>query len=210
MTSQEIATLSGKDHSNVMRDIRKLIDEVGTEFKNELGSYSDSNGQSRPLYVLEKKSVYLLVTGYSAIIRMKVIDRVEELENKLNAPKSRLELARENVLLIEEIERKDQLLLESKPKADFYDAVTGSKDAISISEASKVLNLSYGSITLFKKLRELKVLMNGNIPYQEYIDRAWFRVIESKYNKPDGSTHISLKTVVYQKGLDGIRKLLSK
>ena len=32
--------------------------------------------------------------------------------------------------------------------------------------------------------------------------------IETKYTKPDGSTHINLKTVVYQKGLDYIRKLL--
>jgi hypothetical protein len=31
-----------------------------------------------------------------------------------------------------------------------------------------------------------------------------------KYNKPDGSAYISLKTVVYQKGMDYIRKILKK
>ena len=51
--------------------------------------------------------------------------------------------------------------------------------------------------------------MSNNAPMQKYIDNGWFRVVESKYNKPDGSVHISFKTVVYQKGLVGIKKLLT-
>ena len=52
------------------------------------------------------------------------------------------------------------------------------------------------------------ILMQNNMPFATFVDRGYFRVIESKYNKPDGSSHINLKTVVYQKGLDYIRKLL--
>jgi anti-repressor protein len=60
----------------------------------------------------------------------------------------------------------------------------------------------------FEFLRDRGVLMSNNQPKQTYCDRGYFRVVESKYNKPDGSSHINLKTVVYQKGLDYIRKLL--
>lgn len=126
------------------------------------------------------------------------------------APKTRLELARENLALIEEIESKDALLLEQAPKVEFFDTVTQSKDEVSIGEASKILNLGYGSITLFKKLRLANVLMHDNIPYQSYVDRGWFRLVQNRYPKKDGTWGISPKTVVYQKGLDGIRKLLSK
>lgn len=127
------------------------------------------------------------------------------------APKTRLELARENVLLLEEIESKDALILQQTPKAEFYDAVTQSNSEISISEASKLLGLGYGSVTLFKKLREKGVIMKGSrTPYQQYIDNGWFRVVQTKYTSSTFEVKISLKTVVYQRGLDSIRKLLSK
>ena len=38
----------------------------------------------------------------------------------------------------------------------------------------------------------------------------YFRIIESKYILPTGEVKISLKTVVYQRGLDFIRKLIEK
>lgn len=97
-----------------------------------------------------------------------------------------------------------------KPKAEFFDAVAGSKDAIDVGQAAKVLNFGKGRTTLFKILREEKILDKDNIPYQEYIDRGYFRTVEQKYSKPDGSTHINIKTLVYQKGLDYIRKILKE
>jgi len=106
------------------------------------------------------------------------------------------------------IEKKDNQLLEQKPAVDFYKAVTNSKDAIDIGSASKVLHYGGGRNKLFVFLRDNGILMQNNQPYQEYIDRGYFRTIEQKYVKPDGSTHINIKTVVYQKGLDYIRKLL--
>lgn len=94
---------------------------------------------------------------------------------------------------------------EMLPKAVFYDAVTGSDDTIDMAKAAKVLNMGVGRNTLFKLLREKNVLQSNNIPYQQFIDKGYFRCIESKYDAPDGSTHISIKTVVFQKGLDFIR-----
>jgi phage antirepressor YoqD-like protein len=95
------------------------------------------------------------------------------------------------------------------PKVEFYNAVTDSTDAIDIGEAAKVLNLEFGRNKLFEFLREQGILMHDNIPYQKYIDAGYFRVIESRYTIPTGETKISLKTVVYQIGLDYIRKLVS-
>lgn len=96
---------------------------------------------------------------------------------------------------------------EDKPKVEFFDAVADSKDAIDIGTAAKVLKVpGVGRNILFKMLREAKILMHNNQPYQEYIDRGYFRVVEQKYQKLDGSTNISIKTLVYQKGLDYIRK----
>lgn len=111
------------------------------------------------------------------------------------------------------VEHNQKLLEENRtmrPKADFFDAVAGSKDAIDMGQAAKVLNFGKGRTTLFKILREKKILNKDNIPYQEYIDKGYFRTVEQKYNKPDGSIHINIKTLVYQKGLDYIRKMLAR
>ena len=59
-------------------------------------------------------------------------------------------------------------------------------------------------------LRDKGVLMKNNQPYQKYVDAGYFKVIESTWSKPNGDVQINLKTVVYQKGLDYIRKLLAK
>ena len=110
-------------------------------------------------------------------------------------------------------EQNSKLALENeemKPKAEFYDDVTGSSDTIEIGEVAKVLNCGIGRNKLFDFLRKEKVLMKNNIPKQHFVDEGYFRVIETKYTKPNGDVSINLKTVVYQKGVDYIRKLLIK
>ncbi|KOC40142.1 antirepressor, partial [Clostridium botulinum] len=54
------------------------------------------------------------------------------------------------------------------------------------------------------------VLMSNNTPYQRFVDNKYFKIIEKEFEKPNGEIKINTKTVVYQKGLDYIRKLLKK
>lgn len=92
-----------------------------------------------------------------------------------------------------------------EPKAEFFDAVADSKDAISLAEAAKVLELGIGRNKLFEFLRKEKILQRDNQPYQKYVDLGYFRTIEQKYTVGD-EVRINIKTLVYQKGLDYIRK----
>lgn len=132
-----------------------------------------------------------------------------EVEKKWNSPEyvmnRALEISRQQV---------ERLMLENKelkPKAEFFDAVADSKNAIQMSEVAKVLNYpGYGRNRLFEFLREKKVLMSNNQPYQKYVDCGYFRVVEQKYTKPNGDIAINIKTLVYQKGVNYIRKLLEK
>lgn len=106
------------------------------------------------------------------------------------------------------IQQKDKQIEEMKPKAEFFDSVADSKTAISMNEVAKVLNVKgYGRNNLFEYLRQNKILQNNNVPYQRYVDSGWFRVIEQKYMK-NGEPVVTTKTLVYQKGVDAIRKML--
>lgn len=132
-----------------------------------------------------------------------------QLEKAWNSP----EMVMKRALQIaqKQVEEMKIRLLEQKPKADFYDCVTGSKDTVDMKECAKVINFrGWGRNKIFELLRQKSVLDRSNQPYQRYCDMQYFRIIESKYVLPTGEVKISLKTVVYQKGLDFIRKLIEK
>lgn len=97
-----------------------------------------------------------------------------------------------------------------KPKAEFFDAVTDSKDAIPMADVAKVLDMGIGRNKLFEFLRNKGILMQDNRPYQKFIDAGYFRVVEQKYDKGYGETGINIKTLVFQRGVDYIRKRLEQ
>lgn len=104
----------------------------------------------------------------------------------------------------------ENLNIENKPKVEFYEAVTGSSDTVEMKEVAKILNIDgLGRNNLFVFLRNKKVLDRNNQPYQRFVDMGYFRLIESKYYVL-GEVKINTKTVVYQKGIDYIKKLIDK
>ena len=107
------------------------------------------------------------------------------------------------------IQEKDRLLAEQKPKVEFFDAVANSKTALPMDKVAKVLDMGIGRNKLFEILRDKKILDRSNIPYQTYVDRGYFRVVEQKYTKPTGETVVTTKTLVYQRGVDYIRKIVA-
>ena len=123
-------------------------------------------------------------------------------------PQTYAEALRQLADKAEEVERLAIENQELKPKAEFFDAVTDSKDAFDMKNVANVLDMGIGRNNLFKFLRDQKILMADNRPYQDYIDRGYFRVVEQKYDKGYGETGINVKTLVFQKGVDFIRKRL--
>lgn len=185
------------DEDKGTRKVRTIRGEQDVTVINESGLYSSILGSNIPsakkfkhwvtsevLPTIRKTGGYQLPQTYAEALRA-LADKAEEAER----------LSIEN--------------LEMKPKAEFYDQVTDSKDAFDMKDVANVLNMGIGRNTLFRFLREQKVLTSDNRPYQEYIDRGYFRVIEQKYDRGYGEIGINVKTLVFQKGVDFIRKKLN-
>lgn len=117
-------------------------------------------------------------------------------------------IAQALIILQRRIQDANKEIARLKPAAEFAYQICSSKDAIDIGNCAKVLNRNIGRNNLFEFLRNRKVLQQDNISYQKYIDSGYFRVIETKYTIPSGETKISLKTLVLQKGVAYINKLL--
>lgn len=125
-------------------------------------------------------------------------------------PRTYSEALRELADQTEKTEAIQRELEAAKPKIEFFDAVTDSKDAIPMDQVAKVLDIpTMGRNKMFQRLRDLGILMQNNIPYQRYVDQGYFRVVESKYTTPKGETKISMKTLVFQKGIEFIRRKLT-
>jgi prophage antirepressor-like protein len=195
-----------------------IIDNLGREqnaiFVNEDGLYDAILDSRKP----EAKKFRKWVTSevLPSIRKHGAYLSNEAIEKTLTDPDYLIKLANtlkeERLKRIEAESRAAVLQItndEMKPKAEFADAVMGSSDAIDMRKAATTLNMGIGRNKLFELLREKGVLDRHNIPYQTYIDRGYFRTIESTYNKPDGSSCINIKTVIFQKGLDFIRKILN-
>lgn len=129
--------------------------------------------------------------------------------NNIVLPKTFAEALRLAAEQAEQLEKQQARIEEMKPKEEFFDQVTDSKDACDMATVAKVLNMGIGRNNLFEILRNNKILQGNNQPMQRYIDLGWFRVIETQFTKKSGDICINFKTIVYQKGVEGIRKLLA-
>ena len=61
---------------------------------------------------------------------------------------------------------------------------------------------------IYRFLRTRGILMTGNVPKQRYMDRGYFRVIQSEYMEAGGAMRLKTVTRVREKGVDFIRRQL--
>lgn len=102
-------------------------------------------------------------------------------------------------------------IAELEPKAAFYEAVASTSGLILIREAAKILAVPHmGQNHLYTILRGVKVLMDNNEPYQKYVNMEYFMVREGQYTLKSGEVRVSRTTMVTQKGLEFIRRLVVK
>lgn len=194
VTTKELAEVLGVDVTTVRKTVNRL--EQGGEVLHYLTK--DKYGNDCFIYTEEQATLIKQNIQKHHNLASRQIDNVStDTEMMMNIQRDFAWLVQKNK--------------ELQAKADFYDCVTGSKDTVDMKECAKVINFrGWGRNKIFELLRQKSVLDRSNQPYQRYCDMQYFRIIESKYVLPTGEVKISLKTVVYQKGLDFIRKLIEK
>ena len=82
MSSLEIAKLTGKPHNDVLKDIRRILEEVEIGLGQFSRSYLSEQNKSLPCFELPRRECDLVIAGYSAKYRLAIIDRWQELEAK--------------------------------------------------------------------------------------------------------------------------------
>lgn len=95
-----------------------------------------------------------------------------------------------------------------KPKAQAYDKFIDATNAQTWLQVSKVLGT--GRTRLCKFLRQQEVLMDNNLPYQQFIDRGYFVTKEITAFTSESGAFNYTQTLVTAKGTSYISKLLDE
>ena len=94
MSSRDIAKLTGKRNSDVLRDIRRMLQELDLLNNADLGYkgfqvVNDDKGRTAEIQ-LNKELTLTLVSGYNVKMRHAIIKRWQELEAQAQKPKYNL------------------------------------------------------------------------------------------------------------------------
>ena len=85
----------------------------------------------------------------------------------------------------ERINQLNDRIRRDEPKVKFADHVSDTVNLIDMNDMAKLCadhGIRIGRTRLFRWLRSKGILMEGNIPYQEYIERGYFKVKESVFD----------------------------
>ena len=203
MTTKELAEAFGVDVSTITKTVARL-----NETSDVLPKFTQ--GQTPRYTESQATLIKMEIQKHHNLANRQIDGTSTELEENMLIARGYEILQRRNEELKRRAEEAEAENAKLKPAAAFAYQLCSSQDTIDIGNCAKVLNRRIGRNNLFEFLRNKKVLQSDNIPYQKYIDSGYFRVIESKYVTPAGETKICLKTVVFQKGVAYINKLLKE
>ena len=202
MSSREIADVTGKDHSNVKRDIASTILQLNypdrklkdcpvfdhSELKGRnvtVGNYEHA-GNTYAEFFLDYEMTMLLVSGYSVALRHSILKRWQELESQ-QAPKIPQTYA---AALIEagrlalEVEKQAEQLAIAAPKVAFVDRYVASTGNKGFRQVAKLLKAKENSFRAFLSVNKILYQLGGEwVPYQNHIDAGRFEVSTGTANE---------------------------
>ena len=86
LTSLEVAEITGKDHKNILADIRDEISKLGEERGRlifQRSYYTNLQNKQQPMFLLNYKGVLQLGARYNAETRFKLIEKIEQLQKPM-------------------------------------------------------------------------------------------------------------------------------
>jgi anti-repressor protein len=234
--SREIAEMTGKRHSDLIRDIdgyKAILDQNANLRSDEFfieSSYSTGTGKNYRCYDLTRKGCDMVankMTGEKGVLfTATYVTRFEEMEKQLQTgfvlpqtmPEALRLLAQEmedkqkiaaqnEILSLQTAEQQRKLREQEAPVAIYHLAISA-QNTMSMQEVSK--SLGTGRTRLYQILRAEGIIMkDSTLPYQRYLDSGYFKVTERP--RASGDTIVNdPATRVTAKGFDFIARLMKK
>jgi len=212
MSSVEIADLTGKRHDHVVRDIRKMLSDLGAPSPQFWGKVPSQGGRPLEVANLPRRECLILVSGYSIELRARIIDRWEELERAARQPSMDLNNPADLRLLLANYAN-DNLELQGQiadltPKAEALDRIATAEGSLCITDAAKTLQVRPKA--LFDYLRSHRWIYSrpggDNVAYQDKLTSGLLEHKTTTIHRSDGSEKVTTQVRVTPKGLARLAK----
>lgn len=200
MTSREIADLVESRHDDVKRSIFRLAEKGAISKPPMADGVKSANGVTEKVYVIGKRDSYVIVAQLSPEFTARLVDRWQELEEQvstLSLPdfSNPAEAARAWAVQYEARAALETKVQADAPKVAFAEVIRAMDAVCHIGEFCKTMKI--GRNRLFKRMKDDGILMASRMPYQKYVDKGYFSVIEQKpYTNSKGETRTCFTTMV--------------
>lgn len=227
MSSREIADLTVKEHKNVIRDIRQMLENLdGSILSHEqYQEVKDARGYTSE-FLLNKNLTLTLMTGYDVNTRHKINVRWQELEakqsNVVSLPNF-TDPAEAAIAWAAEFKAKqfaqvqvvqlEHKVTEMQEDVDTLDRIAKADGSLCITDAAKVLGMTRDKLTKWLHAHDWIYRRHGGGSWVGYSDKEKSGYVEHKlhdYESKDGSTKVNEQVRITPKGMVKLAKLLAK
>ena len=209
MSSREIADLTGKEHKNVLSDIRNMLEKLGKTSADFSADLPDAYGRIQPGFKLDRELTMTLVSGYDIPLRHRVVVKLAELEQKVGTgtlaiPKTLPEALRLAADLAEQKAHVEAKLALAEPKAEALDRISDAEGTTNITVSAKTLQVQ--PKCLFGHMRQNRWIYRrpgggGYVAYQDKIQAGYLVHKVTTIQRDDGTDKVVQQVLVTGKGL---------
>ncbi|MGE4969963.1 phage antirepressor KilAC domain-containing protein [Yersinia enterocolitica] len=178
MSSREIASLTGSNHSDVRRSIERLSEaNLLSQPLADTPYINEQNRQTYYEYHLNKRDSLVVVVRLSPEFTAVVVDRWQELEHKSQVPQSLPEALRLAADLAEEKQQLENQLSIAAPKVEFVDRYVKANGSMTLRQVAKLLNAREAEFRQFLLDNHIMYRLNGMLsPHQQHSELGRFEV----------------------------------
>lgn len=226
ITSMEVAEMIGKEHSKLLKDIRRYICQLGeakigfTDFFTE-NTYKTEQNKTQPCFKVSKKGCEFIANKLTGVkgteFTAKYINRFHDMENTLikviptdfpsalrayaDEYEKRIAIEQENKLLEEETIKMNKTISELEPKANYVDTILQSKSTVLVTQIAQDYGMSAKKFNQTLKDFGIQHKVGKQwILYADYQGKGYVHSRTIDITRSNGQPDVVMQTEWTQKG----------
>lgn len=225
VSSRVVAEQLGKEHRRVLQDIREksLLKFVQWIIPSK---YKANNGQEYDEFLLTKDGFVMLVFNYEGYLEFK-----EAYINEFNRMERELTLKKDSYMIEDPVERakkwiaeqeekkalqievqvKEQVIQEYKPRIEYLDTILNSQDTMTVTQIAADYGISAKRLNQILHDEKMQRKVGGQwLLYTDHMNRGYTRSETTEIRLKEGKNKLVINTKWTQKGRVKIHEILTE
>jgi Rha family phage regulatory protein len=207
MSSRQIAQITGKNHADVLRDIRRMFAGLEITESRFAGSYTDSTGRTLPMFDLDEEMTLCLTSGYDVKQRMAIIRQWKQMRDapQFKIPQTMPDALRLAADLAEQNTHLQLVVAEQAPKVVALQRIADARGSLCLTDAAKHLGVQRKALLAWMQANRWIYRREGCARWLAYQPREAAGLLEHRVTvigtDDDGDQRLASQVRVTPKGL---------